>query len=153
MVDISLEGPCGQGQRSDWAESTKWHCSSRVPDCAIDSSAFDRQSPTHQTRMACQMEERRLGGARICQTFAVDAQASELEPAPRRFPKAPIIFEKWPVEIDSAEWRLVDIDLDVEASQAVSCVDSALACGDLNHCQTGADMLMYLARVQMLLFL
>ncbi|KAM9822512.1 uncharacterized protein ACBT44_007663 isoform 3-T3 [Syngnathus typhle] len=107
MVDISLEGPCGQGQRSDWAESTKWHCSSRVPDCAIDSSAFDRQSPTHQTRMACQMEERRLGGARICQTFAVDAQASELEPAPRRFPKAPIIFEKWPVEIDSAEWRLV----------------------------------------------
>lgn len=41
----------------------------RVPGCATDSQAFDRQSPAHQTRMACQMAGRRLRGAQICQTL------------------------------------------------------------------------------------
>lgn len=39
----------------------------RVPGCTADSQAFDRQSPAHQTRMACQMAGRRLRGAQICQ--------------------------------------------------------------------------------------
>lgn len=41
----------------------------RVPGCATDSEPFDRQSPAHQTRMACQMAGRRLRGAQICQTL------------------------------------------------------------------------------------
>lgn len=53
----------------------------RVPGCATDSQAFDRQSPAHQTRMACQMAGRRLRGAQICQTLsdAVVTQAREVK--------------------------------------------------------------------------
>ncbi len=53
----------------------------RVPGCATDSQAFDRQSPAHQTRMACQMAGRRLRGAQICQTHsdAVVTQAREVK--------------------------------------------------------------------------
>lgn len=53
----------------------------RVPGCTTDSQAFDRQSPAHQTRIACQMAERRLRGAQICQTLsdAVVTQAREVK--------------------------------------------------------------------------
>lgn len=53
----------------------------RVPGCTADSQAFDRQSPAHQTRVACQMAERRLRGAQICQTLsdAVVTQAREVK--------------------------------------------------------------------------
>lgn len=53
----------------------------RVPGCATDSQAFDRQSPAQQTRMACQMAGRRLCGVQICQTLsdAVVTQAREVK--------------------------------------------------------------------------
>lgn len=53
----------------------------RVPGCTADSQAFDRQSPAHQTRVACQMAGRRLRGAQICQTLsdAVVTQAREVK--------------------------------------------------------------------------
>lgn len=53
----------------------------RVPGCTTDSQAFDRQSPAHKTRMACQMAGRRLRGAQICQTLsdAVVIQAREVK--------------------------------------------------------------------------
>lgn len=53
----------------------------RVPGCTADSQAFDRQSPAHQTRVACQMAGRRLRGAQICQSLsdAVVTQAREVK--------------------------------------------------------------------------
>lgn len=53
----------------------------RVPGCTADSQAFDRQSPAHQTCVACQMAGRRLRGAQICQTLsdAVVTQAREVK--------------------------------------------------------------------------